>query len=109
MITKFDLYTESVRSKMTPRSKEEVRTAIDNMPIHQRYNYIIKNNVQDIYTEEELIELKKEYEIVLNELVERFNDKIGGLAKTFVEEFPTNEDYNEELKEKIKKLEKNKK
>ena len=99
MITKFDDFiNEGVRDLMKPRPKEEVRKAMDNMPISRRFNYI-KNNNLDIYSEDEIEELKKEYEKALNDVIERYNDKIGGLAKFYVEEFPTKQDYENELQE----------
>ena len=100
MITKFDNFiNEGVRDLMTPRPKEEVREAVDNLPIHQRFNYIKKNNLEDIYTEIELEEFKKEYDIVLYDVIERYNDKIGGLAEDFIKSYSTEEDYNNELAE----------
>jgi len=55
-----DFVNESVRDKMTPKSKEDLKIEVDKLPAYKKNHFIEKYDLEDLYTEEELKKFRKE-------------------------------------------------
>ena len=58
MISKFNQYiNEGIRDKMTPKSEDDIRKSLEKLPPLERITKIYHNNVQDLYTRDEINEI----------------------------------------------------
>jgi len=76
-------YNESIRDKMTPKSGEDIKKSLADLDAINKYSFIKKYNIKDLYSKEEMEELEKEVRINYNLNKEYINKKMTALAKTY--------------------------
>jgi hypothetical protein len=74
---------ESIRSKMTPKSSEDIKKSLADLDAIKKYSFIKKHNIKDLYSKEEMEDIEKEVRINYNFNKEYINKKMTSLAKEY--------------------------
>lgn len=59
-IKRFDDLNESVKDHLKPKTSDEIRKSVLNKPLFSRYAYIVENELEDFFSDEELEEFDNE-------------------------------------------------